>query len=97
MNFPLKPNCGNEEYLKVLREALNMVDLKKVEVLAVSAGFDTHVGDLASLGLTVEGYRRIGKLISSLNVRTFFVLEGGYSGEKNGRDIHELLTGFSQE
>ena len=96
LNFPLKPNCGNEEYLKVLREALNLVDLEKVEVLAVSAGFDTHVGDLASLGLTGEGYRRIGKLLSSLNIRTFFVLEGGYSGENNGRDIHQLLTGFSQ-
>jgi acetoin utilization deacetylase AcuC-like enzyme len=32
--------------------------------------------------------------MASLNKPTFFVLEGGYSGENNGKDIDELLKGL---
>jgi len=94
LNFPLRADCGDEVYLKILDEALSRVDLSRVKVVGVSAGFDGHAGDLASLGLTGRGYREIGKRIASLNKHTFFALEGGYSGENNGKDIHELLQGF---
>jgi acetoin utilization deacetylase AcuC-like enzyme len=73
-----------------------MVDLDRFEVVAVSAGFDTHAGDLASLGLTEKGYREIGKRIAGLGKPTFFVLEGGYLGENVGRDIHELLRAMEK-
>jgi acetoin utilization deacetylase AcuC-like enzyme len=80
--------------LNTLDEALGRVDLGEVEVVAVSAGFDGHAGDLASLGLTELGFNEIGKKIASLRKHTFFVLEGGYSGENNGKDIDELLKRF---
>jgi len=94
LNFPLRADCGDDVYLETLEEALGRVDMSDVEVVAVSAGFDTHAGDLASLGLTQKGYREIGRKIASLDKHTFFVLEGGYSGENNGRDIDELLKGL---
>ena len=94
LNFPLSGDCGDEVYLKTLDEALSKVDLDKFEVVAVSAGFDAHAGDLASLGLTELGFNEIGKKIASLRKHTFFVLEGGYSGENNGKDIDELLKSF---
>jgi acetoin utilization deacetylase AcuC-like enzyme len=94
LNFPLSGDCGDEVYLKTLDEALSRVDVGKVEVVGVSAGFDGHAGDLASLGLTEKGFREIGKKIASLNKHTFFVLEGGYSGTNNGKDIDELLKSF---
>lgn len=97
LNFPLRADCGDDVYLETLDEALGRVDLSDVEVVAVSAGFDTHAGDLASLGLTQKGYREIGRKIASLDKHTFFVLEGGYSGENNGRDIDELLKGLETE
>jgi acetoin utilization deacetylase AcuC-like enzyme len=71
-----------------------MVDVNRFEVVAVSVGFDTHLGDLASLGLTENSYVEIGKRIASLRKPTFFVLEGGYMGEKNGNDIDQLLRGY---
>ena len=80
--------------METLDKALARVELGKVEVVAVSAGFDTHAGDLASLGLTEKSYHVIGQRIATLEKPTFFVLEGGYSGEKNGRDIDQLLRGF---
>jgi acetoin utilization deacetylase AcuC-like enzyme len=94
LNFPLWGDCGDEAYLETLDGALGTVDVGRFEVVAVSAGFDTHMGDLASLGLTEKGYREIGKRIAALKKPTFFVLEGGYVGEQIGKDIDELLKGF---
>jgi len=94
LNFPLWADCGDEAYLETLDKALSQVDVDVFEVVAVSAGFDTHVGDLASLGLTEKGYREIGKRIAGLGKHTFFVLEGGYQGENIGNDINQLLKAY---
>ncbi len=94
LNFPLPPDCGDNVFLRALDQGLSLIDVDRFEVVAVSAGFDTHGGDLASLGLTAKGYREIGKRIAQLKKATFFVLEGGYNGMNNGKDIHELLKAF---
>ncbi|MEM2884112.1 MAG: hypothetical protein QXN08_01120 [Nitrososphaerales archaeon] len=96
LNYPLWADCGEEEYLKTLKDALQNCKSNRFEVVAVSAGFDTYRGDLASLNLTESTYRKIGRLIKSLNKPTFFVLEGGYLGEELGRSIHNLITGFEE-
>ncbi|HLB99870.1 MAG TPA: histone deacetylase [Candidatus Bathyarchaeia archaeon] len=94
LNFPLPDNVGEKRYLETLDKALSMVAAERFEVVAVSAGFDTYAGDLASLGLTDGSYREIGRRITGLGKPTFFVLEGGYMGEKVGRGINQLLQGF---
>jgi acetoin utilization deacetylase AcuC-like enzyme len=94
INFPLWADCGDEAYLETLDGALSVVNPDEFEVVAVSAGFDTHAGDLASLGLTEKGYREIGRRVASFKKHTFFVLEGGYQGENNGKDIHALVKAF---
>ena len=96
INFALPANCGGKQYLQTLDKALGMVDLGKVEVIAVSCGFDTHAGDLASLGLVEKDYREIGKRVGCLKKPAFFVLEGGYIGEKVGLDIDALLRGYEE-
>jgi acetoin utilization deacetylase AcuC-like enzyme len=94
INFPLAADCGEKVYLETLDKAIGMVDLSRFEVVAVSVGFDTHDGDLASLGLTENSYWQIGKRIAKLEKPAFFILEGGYRGEKNGVDTDCLLRGF---
>ncbi|MEM5882717.1 MAG: histone deacetylase [Candidatus Aenigmatarchaeota archaeon] len=96
LNFPLPAECGDEIYLRTLRKAIEKVNLSRVELVAVSAGFDTHKGDLASLGLTSSCYREIGKIIGKINKPTFFVLEGGYIGKNLGQDIDEIIKGFEE-
>ena len=73
-----------------------MIDINKYDNIAVSAGFDTHSGDLATLGLIGNDYFEIGKRIAQLNKPTFYVLEGGYVGENVGLDIDSLLRGFEE-
>jgi len=94
LNFPLPPECGDTVYLKTLDKALATVDTHKFEAVAVSAGFDTYAGDLASLGLSEKAYRGIGKKIAALQKPTFFVLEGGYSGQHVGAAIDGLLKAY---
>jgi acetoin utilization deacetylase AcuC-like enzyme len=97
LNFPLPADCGEQRYLETLDEALGMVNMDKFEVVAVSVGFDAHLGDLASLGLTENSYWEIGKRIAALKKNTFYVMEGGYVGEQNGRDIDQLLRGYEEK
>jgi acetoin utilization deacetylase AcuC-like enzyme len=94
LNFPLPRDCGDTFYLNAFDKALGTVRTGKFEVVAVSAGFDTHDGDLASLGLTNRAYQGIGRRLAELKKPTFFVLEGGYSGENVGRDVDALLRSF---
>jgi acetoin utilization deacetylase AcuC-like enzyme len=68
--------------------------MKTIEVVGISAGFDAHQGDLASLGLSSEGYREIGRKVNALEKPTFSVLEGGYVGENISMDLHELIQGL---
>jgi len=96
LNYPLPADCGDEIYLKTLKEALTKTNMEKIEIVAVSAGFDAHAGDLASLGLTEKCYREMGRIIAALKKPTFFVLEGGYSGENIGKDVDQLLKGFEE-
>ncbi|MCW4009742.1 MAG: histone deacetylase [Candidatus Bathyarchaeota archaeon] len=96
INFPLQADCGEQIYMETLEKALKKVDWGKVDVVAVSAGFDTHMADLASLGLTEGSYFKIGKRIGELKKPTFFVLEGGYRGETNGLDIDQMIRGFEE-
>jgi len=97
MNYPLPPDCGDEVYLKTLDKALGLLNMEMFDLVAVSAGFDQHAGDLASLGLTDECYSHIGKRIGAMKKPAFFVLEGGYNGENVGKNIDKLLKGMEHK
>lgn len=96
LNYPLEVNCGDDKYMETLKGALQKVGQEDFDQLAISAGFDTHENDpLASLGLTHDAYRRIGEILSALQLPTFAVLEGGYVGDDMGRNIGAFLDGFA--
>jgi len=95
LNFPFYTPPGDELYIRALDEALSGVDMGSIEVVAISAGFDCHKGDLASLGLTSKCFREIGKRIRALGRYTFGVMEGGYNGEYVGEDLDQLLKELS--
>lgn len=92
-NIPLD-EVGDEKYLRCLEKGLRKVGAEKCEVIGISAGFDSHAGDLSSLGLTSEGFRRIGKKLAEYGKPVFGVLEGGYVGENLARDLHALIEGL---
>jgi len=94
LNYPLPFSTGDSLYLKTLVNALNQVELGTIDLIAISAGFDAHQGDLASLNLTSSCYKEIGRILGALDKPVFGVLEGGYIGEYLGQDVHELIKGL---
>ena len=95
-NFPLFNEVGDDAYLETLDKALAQVKARHFEVVGISAGFDAHKGDLASLGLSSKCFREIGKRIRALEKPVFGALEGGYSGKNVGEDLHELIQGLEE-
>lgn len=96
INYALPPDVGGKLYLETLDRALSRIDFAPIEKLAVSCGLDTHQGDLASLGLVERDFLEIGRRIAHLGKPAFFILEGGYVGEKVGLDIDSLLRGYEE-
>ena len=85
---------GDEEYLRNFDELLEKVDVKDIEIIAISAGFGAHDGDLASLGLSSNCYLEMGRRIRALGKPTFGALEGGYVGKNVGNDLDKLIRGI---
>lgn len=96
INFPLGRGTDENQYLKYLEDALSCISDFKPEMLAVSAGFDTYREDPIEKNaflLEIESFRKIGQKIRNINLPTFCVMEGGYSG-KVGECLYEFLQGF---
>ncbi len=93
-NFPL--DAGTEEalYLQKLEVALDVIKKFGPDVLAISAGFDTFREDpIGGLGLDIETYAEISKMIANLGIPRFAALEGGYS-EKLPECVASFLKNF---
>jgi acetoin utilization deacetylase AcuC-like enzyme len=89
-NFPVAPATPREEYRKILTQALDGVKKFNPDLVAVSAGFDAYARDpLAQETLEAEDFHWLGGEIRKLGVKTFSVLEGGYSA-----DLPELILAY---
>jgi len=94
-NFPLPKGTGDAEYLQMLDKAIGLINEFKPAYLIVSAGMDIYADDpLGTIKVSTEGIGMIGKRISSMNLPTVIVMEGGYANEMLGRNILALLSAF---
>lgn len=95
-NHPLPAECGGKVYVQALKNDLEEIALqiKNAEMVAVSAGFDTRMGDIVSLGLMAEDFFEIGRQIARLGLPVFSVLEGGYDLKNLGIDVDAYLQGL---
>jgi acetoin utilization deacetylase AcuC-like enzyme len=75
-----------------------LTNLKNIDIVAVSAGFDRHKDDWGGL-LTTEDYKTIGEYLKKFSEnlcsgRRFAVLEGGYNHNVLGNNVKAFLEGF---
>ncbi len=93
LNYPLGARTGDDKYLRKLEEGLEeALRMRSYDQVAVSAGFDGQEGDLASLSLSKECFKDIGKNIADLDIPMFVVLEGGYGDIKER--VYEFIRGL---
>jgi len=93
----LNPMAENaENYMKIIDNYIKTI--KYVDIIAVSAGFDTYKKDIGKKLDTYDFYR-IGKMMRKLarrmkHNRRFAVLEGGYYIPDLGKNVLSFCQGF---
>lgn len=89
-NHTVSPGLDRWEYRKILKRAFQEMLAKKPDLIAVSAGFDGYSGDpLAQMTLEAADFEWLGELVAKSKVRSFSILEGGYSD-----DLPELVESY---
>lgn len=104
LNIPLPPECGNYEYLRVLKEqVLPEIRLYHPDLLIISAGFDAHDDDpLAQMRVTTDGFRQMTRMVRNemkqINGgKILSVLEGGYHHENLAASVLAHLEALVEE
>ena len=80
-----------------LAEVAARLDLLKVDIVGVSAGFDNHIEDWGHV-LHTEDYQEMGRMVATtcrkLGIGCFGLLEGGYNHNVLGRNVLAFLRGL---
>ena len=94
-NFPLPAGASNTAWFAALDEALARLRGYDPELLVVSLGVDTYVGDpISHFRLDRPEYARLGAKLAAFGRPTLFVQEGGYASAEIGRNVLAVLRGF---
>lgn len=95
LNLPLPAGCSDDQYLEALAHAIEKIVDVHAEALVVSLGLDAHRDDPSrGLGLTADGFGRIGKQLGELKLPTVLVQEGGYGLSHIASSLRGFLGGF---
>lgn len=94
LNYPMAPDSDHEAFMELFEKGIEKVRAFNPLLIAVSAGFDSYVGDpLTMLRFEKRTYHEIGKTITQFDIPTFAVLEGGY-GTEFPECVLEFLQGY---
>lgn len=98
INIPLPPESGDDIFQHALDNFFSvMVDFKP-DVVALSAGFDSHVYDLLlQLRITSPMFYKVGKLVREHFPKHFATLEGGYNVQELPKCFYNFLAGINGE
>jgi acetoin utilization deacetylase AcuC-like enzyme len=94
-NYILPDATNNEAYQRTIDKALDRIAQFVPNYLVVAFGSDTHAGDsYESFQLTTDYYQKMAKTISSLQLPTLVLQEGGYNVDLIGESVVSFLRGF---
>jgi acetoin utilization deacetylase AcuC-like enzyme len=95
LNLPLPRGTGFDAYDQALARALDWLAEGSPDLLIVSFGADTYVGDpISNFALDTPDYARLARRIAALDQPTLVVMEGGYAVDALGANVASFLSGF---
>jgi acetoin utilization deacetylase AcuC-like enzyme len=95
LNFPMPRATGFALWQQTLEIALAHIRRFGADVLVVSLGVDTFIGDPISFFRLESGdFSHYGRMIGACGMPTLFVFEGGYAVAEVGLNAVNVLTGF---
>ena len=98
INVPLPPASGDEIFMDAVESFLPIAKEFDPDIVAVSAGFDSHQYDLLlDLRLTINSFYKIGKMLSENFCNVFATLEGGYNIEVFPKCLYNFLDGINND
>lgn len=102
INIPFPPGTGEEHYLKAFERIIIPAGRDFApDLLLISAGYDSHAGDLlCSMRLIDGSYRRMTESLSGLaeeicNGRLIVTLEGGYNIGAMARSVVQTVAAMA--
>ena len=95
LNLPLPRGADLAAYLPALEVALERIATVAPDLLVVSYGADTFIGDpISHFRLETADYADLGRRIEGLGLPTLVVMEGGYAVDALGANVAAFLSGF---
>jgi acetoin utilization deacetylase AcuC-like enzyme len=95
LNLPLPQGTDLAGYLPALEIALARIAAFGADLLVISFGADTYVGDpISHFRLETADYAMLGRRIAGLGLATLVVMEGGYAVDALGTNVAGFLSGF---
>jgi len=98
LNVDLPKGAGDIELIDAFTDKLQpAMERFKPEFILVSAGFDSHQGDLlGQLNYTAAGYKNIAIILNEIakkyaSERELYILEGGYVAKNISKSVTEIL------
>ena len=96
LNLPLPRGTDWKAYQSALAYALDWIEKGEPDLLIVSYGADTYVGDpISHFALHTDDYMRMARRIASVGVPMLIVMEGGYAVDALGANVAAFLGGFA--
>ena len=95
LNITLPHGTRIDAYLAALDTALDAIATFAPDLLVVSFGADTFVGDpISHLALETADFTPLARRIASLGKPVLIVMEGGYAVDALGSNVAAFLDGF---
>lgn len=95
LNLPLPRGTKIDAFRRAQERALAMLAASGVELLLVSFGADTFVGDpISAFALETADYAVLERDIAAAGLPTAIVMEGGYAIDALGANVASFLSGF---
>ena len=95
LNLPLPRGTDLAAYLPALDTALAKIAAFAPDLLVISYGADTFVGDpISQFRLETADYTVLARRIAALGLPTVIVMEGGYAVDALGANVAAFLEGF---
>ncbi|MDC0057582.1 histone deacetylase family protein [Pelagibacteraceae bacterium] len=97
LNYPLPRNTSYAQWKQAFIKVIDEAKIFCPDLLLISLGVDTFENDpISFFKLKSDDYFDVGRIISSLNLPTLFVMEGGYAINQIGINTVNILKGFEE-
>lgn len=95
-NIILPNGTKIKDYMKNLNDiVIPTINRFEPQYLVICAGMDTYELDpVGKFGIKTPDFKRIGELLSSLDLPTVIIQEGGYHTRDLGKNVCSFLSGF---